>query len=368
MFSSRATLVAVLLAFASGLLASLAVRPTGSLASTDTAEAQERQSVHWRMPLYSSRNLAGSGPTIVWMENAIQEATNGDFVLDMYEPGEMVPPFAITEAVGAGKVEAGWTWIGYDQGSIPSAALFAAVPFGLEPTAYISWWYYGGGHLLAEEIYAEHNVFPILCGLSGPETAGWFREPIESLSDVEGLKIRFAGIGGKVMQKLGASITMLPAGEIFQALETGVIDATEYSQPITDRALGFSRIANYNYFPGWHQPFSASHVLVNLDVWNATSKANKALLKNTCTAAMIRSFSLTESLQGPVLAEFEQDGIKAVTLPLELLKQLKAASAEVLSAEGEKNADFKRVYESQTRFRATYNKWRDLAYLPAEVR
>jgi TRAP-type mannitol/chloroaromatic compound transport system substrate-binding protein len=99
------------------------------------------------------------------------------------------------------------------------------------------------------------------------------------LDDVAGLKIRFAGLGGKVMERLGASVTMLPGGEIFQALEKGAIDATEFALPIVDQSLGFNRVAKYNYYPGWHQPFTASHLAVNIDAWNALTEGDQAMLE-----------------------------------------------------------------------------------------
>ena len=148
---------------------------------------------------------------------------------------------------------------------------------------------------------------PVLCGISGPETAGWFREPLTSSDDLNGLKIRFAGLGGRVMERVGASITMLPAGEIFQALDTGVIDATEFAQPITDQALGFNRIAKYNYFPGWHQPFSATHLIVNLSACGTISDSGPSLDPIRLHGLPSRaSLGLSEYLQGPVVAEFRR--------------------------------------------------------------
>jgi TRAP-type mannitol/chloroaromatic compound transport system substrate-binding protein len=233
----------------------------------------------------------------------------------------------------------------------------------MEPWAYIGWWNFAGGQALAEKIYAEHNMLPMLCGISGPETAGWFREPLESVDDLSGLKIRFAGLGGKVMQRVGASVTMLPAGEIFQALETGVIDATEYSQPITDQALGFARIAKYNYFPGWHQPFSATHMVVNLDVWSRVSPSDQALIENTCAGSVAMSLGLLESLQGPVVKKFKEIGVTASHLPDDMLRLLKETTAEVLDEEAEGDAYFAEVLESMRAYQAIYGEWRRLAYI-----
>ena len=260
--TNKAALIAICVAFATGLLASLALRPHNQASSAQaapnadaTGERQVSQaSLKWRVPVAFNSNLPGLGDNILYVAEALGSSTGGRLEFDVYEPGEIVPAFSIVDAVRDNKVEAGYTWLGYDQGKIPASALLGAVPFGMEPWEYNAWWFEGGGEELAQRLYAKHGVHILLCGIIGPETAGWFREPIDELSDVQGLKIRFAGLGGRVISELGASVTMLPGGEIFQALEKGAIDATEYSLPNVDQQLGFNRVAKLNYFPGWHQP------------------------------------------------------------------------------------------------------------------
>lgn len=378
MFSKRATIVLAAVAFVTGAVVTLAIRPPGAAApqaapSADASAGEgTAERIRWRVPLSAPRNLPGSGEMPVWMAEALLGATGGAIRLDLYDPGELAPAFAIGDAVRDRKVPAGYTWLGYDQGKIPSSPLFGATPFGLDPWAYIGWWFFGDGETsgedLANAIYAKHNTVPILCGISGPETAGWFREPLETSEDLDGLKIRFAGLGGRVMERVGASITMLPAGEIFQALETGVIDATEFAQPVTDQALGFNRIAKYNYFPGWHQPFSASHLIVNTGVWGDLAAADQALIRNNCTASVARSLGLSEYLQGPVVAGFEDIGVTASYFSDELLQTLKEAAVAVLDEEAAKDADFNTVLESQRAFQKLNREWRRLAYLPKDFK
>ena len=364
MFSSRSIIFATITAFVVGIIASLALRPTNN-APTKQIQVDGQQQVvrhKWRMPLSASRNLPGSGEQPTWLTQRVKEISNGTFIIDMYDPGEIVPSFAITDAVSDRKVQAGWTWIGYDQGKIPASALIAAAPFGMEPPAYVGWWLFGGGKALAEKIYAEHDIRPILCAITGPETAGWFSKPIDRAEDLQGLKIRFAGLGGRTLQRLGASVTMIPSGEIFQALETGVIDATEYSQPVVDDALGFSRIAKYNYFPGWHQPFTATHMMVNLQVWNDLSETDQTLLDTACTGTVMYGLSLTESLQGAVIQKFKNEGISTRILSESLQNDLRIAANEVMEKEAEKDAYFKEVLQSQRAYKATHDQWRELAY------
>jgi TRAP-type mannitol/chloroaromatic compound transport system substrate-binding protein len=232
----------------------------------------------------------------------------------------------------------------------------------MEPWEYAAWWHEGGGRELGEEIYAALGVVPMLCGLIGPETAGWFRRPIESSEDLQGLKIRFAGLGGKVIQRLGASVTMLPGGEIFQALERGAIDATEFSLPVVDERLGFNRVAKFNYFPGWHQPSTAFHLVVGEGAWAALDQTARAMLETACTAATLRNLARAEALQGPVLRGFAEQGVSARLLPDDVLADLERTSHEVLAEEERANADFARVLASQRTFSADYARWRRIAY------
>jgi TRAP-type mannitol/chloroaromatic compound transport system substrate-binding protein len=314
------------------------------------------------MPVAFSTNLPALGDNALDLQNALEAATDGRVRLQVFEPGMLVPPFQIVDAVHADKIQAGYTWLGYDQGKLPASVLFGAVPFGLEPIGFATWWFEGGGRELAHEIYEPLGVRPILCGLIGPETAGWFREEIVTLKDIEGLKIRFAGLGGKVMQRLGASVTMLPGGEIFQALEKGAIDATEFSLPVVDERLGFDRVARYNYFPGWHQPFSAFHLVVNQRRFDALAPADRALIETTCTAAVLRNLARAEAIQGPVLEAQAAKGVHLRELPADVQDELRRVTGQVLAEEAAADRDFARVLESQRAFAVDHDRWRMLAY------
>jgi TRAP-type mannitol/chloroaromatic compound transport system substrate-binding protein len=186
------------------------------------------------------------------------------------------------------------------------------------------------------------------------------------LSDVEGLKIRFAGLGGKVIERLGASVTMLPGGEIFQALEKGAIDATEFSLPNVDEALGFDRIAKINYYPGWHQTYTAAHLVVNAAVWQGLNDAERAVIDTACTAGVTRNLANSEASQGPILAGFPAKGVTAVRLPEPILRELNKVTDEVMAEEARNDEDFRVIHESQLAFRAQYAEWKRLAYLPRD--
>ncbi|MCC5887498.1 MAG: TRAP transporter substrate-binding protein [Gammaproteobacteria bacterium] len=366
--SSRAFLVGVLAAFFLGIVGSLALRPPGAPAGvvSDREDGAPLQAVNWRVALAFGSNLPALGDNIIYVADAVSATSNRRIRLQTFEPGELISAFAITEAVGEGRLPAGYTWLGYDQGRIPASALLGAVPFGMEPWEFMAWWYDGGGRQLAEEMYHRRGVHPLLCGMIGPEAAGWFRFAIEDLSDVRGLKIRFAGLGGRVLQRLGASVTMIPGSELFQALERGAIDALEYSLPSVDERLGFQRVARYNYYPGWHQTFTSFHLVVNLNRWNALPETDRRLLETACTAGVTRNLAHGEAIQGAVIENFQRRGVFTEQLPEDLLRRLRDVSEEVLEEEAAANAEFARILQSQREFRESYAVWKRLAYLPRD--
>ena len=362
-WNNRSAIAAIATSFVVGLLASLALRD-GSLAVQQHAgEGLHQVKINWRVQIAFSTNLPALGDNIVFVSDALKNATNGRINLQIFEPGMLTPPFSITEGVRDGKISAGYTWLGYDQGRIPATPLISAVPFGMEPWEYTAWYFEDDGKVLTEELYLPHNIHPVLSGLISPETAGWFRFKVESLDDIRGLKIRFAGLGGKVMERLGASVTMLPGGEIFQALEKGAIDATEFSIPAVDQTLGFDKVAKFNYFPGWHQTFTAFHLVVNSNVWAALSAADQAMIETACTAGVTRNLARAEAIEGEIIAGYPAKGVTPVKFNNKILSQLRQVTREVLAEEAAADADFDRIYKSQLAFLKTYNRWKNLAFL-----
>lgn len=213
-------------------------------------------------------------------------------------------------------------------------------------------------------MYKPHNIHPIFCGTISPEAAGWFRFEITSLDQIKGLKFRAAGLGGKIWQKLGASVTLLPGGELFQALEKGVLDGTEFSLPTVDEQLGFYKVAKFYYLPGWHQPSTSQYLYVNKKAWDGINKQTQALIETTCTAAVSMAMAKAEALQGPVLSKFEKEGVKLVRWSDEILAAFKKATDEVMAEEAAKDALFKKVYDSQVAFQTAHAPWRRYAFLP----
>ncbi|MBT3789621.1 MAG: TRAP transporter substrate-binding protein [Alphaproteobacteria bacterium] len=335
-----------------------------SVAAFSTGPANAAEKIRWKVQSTFNTSWPALGDPIARLAKTLDRATAGRIKLKVYEPGKIVPPLEITPSISSGDLPAAYNYLAYDQGRIPSAVLFSAVPFGMEPWEYAAWWFEGEGAKLAAEIYHKRNVHPLLCSTIGPETAGWYRKPIKSLDDLKGLKIRFSGLGGMVLNEIGASATLMAGGEIFAALEKGTLDATEYSMPAIDEILGFHKIAKYNLFPGWHQVSTSTHFLINLDNWKKLSDADRGLFEMACTAATMRAITTGEALQGKQIKSFPSKGVTAAKLPDSVIQELKRVSAKVMDQEAAKDADFKRVWESQQAFHADYQVWKEMGYLP----
>lgn len=331
-----------------------------------TAGPAMAKKVLLKVPVCYPTALPGLGTTAPWLAERIETLSNGEIKMKVYEPNKLVAPFEILDAVSSGKVNAGFSMSGYWQGKIPAAALFSAVPFGPEAGEYLAWLYHGDGLKLYQEMYDQYgyNVKVLVFGIIAPETSGWFAKPIEKEEDLKGLRMRFFGLGGQTMQKLGVSTSLMPGGEIFQALEKGVLDATEYSMPAIDQRLGFYKIAKYNYYPGWHQQASVSELLINKDVWNAMTDHQKMVLEIGTRAATLDAFAMTEAIQAPVIKEnVTKRGVNNMYWNEEMLAAFQKAWNEVVD-EQSKDPFFKKVYDNMQAFREDYKYWSEWGFMP----
>ena len=303
------------------------------------------------------------GETIAHFRDSLDAMQVTGLDMKVYDVDKLVKPLQIFDAVSAGKIDAGLAFPGYWLGKVPAAAVFGAVPFGPDAPTILAWLQEGGGLELWREIYATVDLVPIPCGALPPEAAGWFRHPIESVDDLVGLKIRYAGLGGKVLEKLGASATQIPAGDIFVSLERGVIDATEYSMPVVDRNLGFHKVAKHYYFPGWHQPSSILELIVHKPVWDSLAPHHRAAIETTCGATTMYELA-RGSVQADALAFFESEGVTIHTWPPEVLAALREATDELLAEMSAEDEDFARALESLRAFQAQEEAWSSIAYPP----
>jgi TRAP-type mannitol/chloroaromatic compound transport system substrate-binding protein len=339
----------------------LAVAATVAVSATlavPSADAQER--VRWKMQSAFPSNLSHLGTAGVRLEEMVDRVSGGNFELKFFEPGALVPALECFDAASIGSVEACWTTAGYHTGKYPALAFFTAVPFGPGFGEFHAWMVYGGGKDIQNEIYARHNLYSLNCNTIGPETSGWFREQVESLEGLRGLKMRFFGLGAQVMQKLGVSTQLLAGADIYPALERGVIDATEFSMPNMDIDLGFHQIAKYNYYPGWHQQVSVNELLMNKEAWDALDDQNQAILEAACGWNIYVNYAETEAKNPAAMNRMlAEHGVTNVRWTDEQLAAFEEAWLEVLQEQSEQDEDFKRAADSYLAFRKEYKTWGD---------
>lgn len=307
--------------------------------------------------------LTQLGTLGVSLSENVETMSGGELELKFFEPGALVPALEVFDAVSNGSVDAGWSTPGYWQGKEPALALFSAVPFGPDAREYGAWLLFGGGEEMMQKIYDKYNIHSIICGVIAPEASGWFREPVNSIEELAGKKMRFFGLGAKVMQKLGVDTQLLGAADIYPALERGTIDATEFSQPAIDLNLGFYQIAKHYYFPGWHQQSTSFELLVNKDRWTALSDAEKAMLTTACRANFTIGMAEGEAIQGKALAELESKGVTIHKWDQATLDKFEETWNEVAAEIAASDASFKEAWDSLQAFRAEYKKWSDVGYL-----
>ena len=324
-----------------------------------TAQAQEV----WQMQSTYPGSLTQLGTLGIWVAERISNVTDGEITLEFQEPGAIVPALEVFDAVASGAVETGWSTPGYWAGKVSSLQLFAAVPFGPEAGEYLAWLKFGGGTEMFEEIYHRSNIHGVHCGIIAPEASGWFRTEITKVEDLQGLKMRFFGLGAKVMEKLGVSTQLLAGGDIFPALELGTIDATEFSMPAIDLNLGFYQVAKHYYFPGWHQQSTLFDLMINLDLWESLDEATQTKIETVCDAAVTQGLAEGEAIQFEALEKLEAEGVTIHQWPQEILDQFRAAWDDVVAEEAAADADFARVWESLSQFRERYARWKELGYL-----
>jgi TRAP-type mannitol/chloroaromatic compound transport system substrate-binding protein len=289
----------------------------------------------------------------------IARASGGEIVMNFHEPGKLVPGADTVKAVSRGGVQAAWAGAGWFADQDSAFNLFSSVPFGPGMGEYLAWLYFGGGLTYAREMFAKHNIHNIPCGLIPAEASGWFRREIRSVEQLKGLKMRFFGLGAKVMQKFGVETRQLPPGEILEALKSGALDAAEFSLPAMDQPLGFQKVAKYYYFPGWHQQATLFDLYINKGVWDALPDRHRAIIELACGDAIRETIAHGEAAQWRAMKEMQAEGVILKRWPAEILVGFEEAWKELVAEESAKNPSFKRVYESYETFRSNYAIWRN---------
>ncbi len=321
--------------------------------------AQKR--VKWKMQSAFGSSLPHLGTSGVRFAKNVSEATDGKFNIKFEEPGALVPALECFDAASKGSVESCWTTPGYHAGKFPAVSFFTAVPFGPGFGEFQAWKRFGNGDKMRNELYGQHGLIAWDSFCIGPETSGWFKNEIKGgIESLKGIKMRFFGLGAKVMQKLGVSTQLLAGADIYPALEKGVIDATEFSMPTIDIKLGFYQIAKNNYFPGWHQQTSCSELLMNKKEYEGLPKNYQMILKLALGESVVDTYADSEAKNPKAMMEMKSKyGVTNRRWEDKDLAILEQAWLDVLKEEAAKDPLFKKVADDYLAFRKTYKLWGD---------
>ncbi len=307
-------------------------------------------------------------PSIVLIEadrnfcKIVKELTGGDFDIKLFSAGELVPAFELFDAVAKGTLEAGGDWPNYWTGKNSVFDLLGSYPMGLTPVDYMVWIYQGGGLELYQEAYGKYGIYYLPHSVTPMESGVRSNKPIKSLADYNGLKIRMSGqTQGKLLKELGAAQTMLAGGEIYQALDKGVIDAAEFSSPVIDWGMGFGEVTKFWSTPGWHQPASLLGVMINKKVWDELPEQQKIILKYAAMANMIWSFTQMDYSCIDAVKKFEEKGTQITRISDEELNKIQDMVNKYVVESAKENPLFAKVAYSQLKFLKDIAQWRAIS-------
>ncbi len=329
-------------------------QPAATAGTTASAEPVR----NWKMVTAWPAGFPGLGTGAADLAALITRASGGRIKVRVYGAGELVPAFEVFDAVSRGTAEMGHCAAYYWGGKSPAAAFFCTVPFGLNAMEMNGWLYYGGGLELWRELYAQFGLVPFPAGNTGVQMAGWFKREITSVADLAGLKMRIPGLGGEVMSKLGATPVNLPGGELFSALQSGAIDATEWVGPYNDLAFGLHRVAKYCYYPGWQEPGPTLECMINKAAFEELPDDLKTVVETCCRAvndSMLAEY--TARNQAALDSLQREHGVEFRPLPQDVLDALRKASIEVLEQTATRDPFAAKVYASVKAFRASGRAW-----------
>jgi TRAP-type mannitol/chloroaromatic compound transport system substrate-binding protein len=347
-------------ATALGISAGCAAREAGVAPTTPGAIAQDSSlpTVDWQMATSWPVSLDTIFGAVQVFTDRVSQMTGGKFKIAPRAAGELAPGTQVLDVVSEGAVPIGHTASYYYIGKTPAVAFGTTVPFGLTAAQQNSWFYDGGGLAALQELYrTRFNVIQWPAGNTGMQMGGWFRREINTVADLQGLKMRIPGLGGQVMAALGVTVQALPANEIFQALQTGAIDAAEWVGPYDDEKLGLNTAAEFYYSPGWWEPASTLEIQVNLDEWNNLPEEYQRVIELASYEANLKLQAAYDARNGAALQRLVDAGAQLRSYSDEIMTAAQEAAFEIYDEFSAADADFKAIYEQWLAFRTQVYAW-----------
>lgn len=331
------------------LLASLLMVACGGQGEENNAE--QAAVIEWKLVTSWPKGFPGLGVAPERFAEKIKLLSQGRLTIEVYGAGELVPSFDVFNAVSKGTAQMGHSAAFYWQKKIPAAPLFTSIPFGMTAQEMNAWLHYGGGLELWQELYSPYGIIPMAGGNTGAQMGGWFNKEIKTLADLKGLKMRLPGIGAEVLKRAGGIPVSLPGGELFTALETGAIDATEWVGPYNDLAFGLHNAARYYYYPGWQEPSTTLEFLINKNAFQALPDDLKKIVEVTARAInqdMLDEYTMKNVQALEILVNEHDVVLKA--FPEDVLAEFKTLTMDLMQEMSQAEPSVQKVYESYRRF------------------
>jgi TRAP-type mannitol/chloroaromatic compound transport system substrate-binding protein len=323
--------------------------------------------IKWRLASSFPKNLEGLWGAAPTVAKFVSEMSDGKFEIQPFAAGEIVPGLQVLDACANGTVECGHTYSGYYIGKNPALIFDGSLPFGLTPRQHNAWYLFGDGKKLVDEVYDGMGVVSIPMGNTGGQTFGWFRKEMKTPADFNGVKMRVAGFGGRVLAKLGVVPQQIAGGDIYPALEKGTLDAAEWVGPHDDEKLGFQKVAKFMHIPGVLELEANNCLYINKAAWAALPPSYQAMLRSACAYALIEMLAGYDARNAKAINRVVAQGAQIVVLSPEILRVLRAALETVLDEESAKSEQFKRLADNWRLFRAEQHRWFSIADARTEM-
>ena len=321
------------------------------------AIAQTAPEIRWRCASSFPRTLDTIYGAAEHVSRRVSAMTDGKFQIRIFQAGELVPGLQVADAVQGGTVECAHTASYYFVGKDPTFAFDATVPFGMNTRQLNAWLYAGGGREALRPLFERFNTVSIPCGNTGAQMGGWFRKEIKTVADLNGLKMRIAGIAGQVFAKLGVVPQQIAGGDIYPALEKGTIDAAEWIGPYDDAKLGFNRVAPFYYYPGWWEGALNLSFYVAKPKYDELPPAYREVLESACRDATLETMAKYDAQNPQALRQLVGAGTQLRAFPREVLQACYKAAFELYDETAARNEAFKKVYDNFRAFRDSQFQW-----------
>ncbi len=325
------------------------------------AVAQSMPELKWRCTSSFPKSLDTIYGAAEIFAKAVAEATDNKFRIQVFAAGELVPGLQAADAVTNGAVEMAHTASYYYVGKDPTFALATAVPFGLNSRMQNAWMFFGNGIELMNDFYKKYNIYALPCGNTGCQMGGWFRKEIKEPGDFNGLKMRIGGYAGRVLQKIGCVPQQIAGGDIYPALEKGTIDAAEWVGPYDDEKLGFQKVAQYYYYPGWWEGGAMLHNFINIEKWNDLPPVYKSIVRTCSEMANTWMQSKYDALNPAALKRLVANGAILRPFPPQVMDACLKAALDLYHEVSSSNEAFKKIWDSLLAFRNDQYLWWQVA-------